>query len=385
MWSISQSSTLTSGPYLFKLYKRGTALVFSFHFSRFTIHYSFMLAALHICNFRCHADLKLEDFSSFNLLLGANGKGKTSVLEAIYFLSRCRSFRTHQTRELIHWSGTEFGISGSFSGRDFKRLKVEWSEERRNLAVDQAENLSFREFWGKAPTVIFQNSDRQIIVDGAQARRQWSDGLLASIHPGYLAIIQRAQLLLKQKNALLRQDWPEQALWLALTEQLAEISREVLRYRREFTEKAAPLLQQSYQALTGNAETLSIRYVPKIVRYLEMSRDELWQHERERRLALLGPHRDDWEIQLFEKSLRDFGSEGQVKSASLALRILESQLIYENTGGWPILLIDDALTDLDVNRQQKFWQILPANAQVFYATTRRDAGTSPLAAREIQF
>jgi DNA replication and repair protein RecF len=343
-----------------------------------------MLSALHICNFRCHTDLKLEEFAQFNLLLGTNGKGKTSVLEAIYFLSRCKSFRTHQTRELIHWSGTEFGISGSFSGKEFQRLKVEWSEERRNLAIDQTENLSFRDFWGKALTVIFQNSDRQIISDGAQARRQWADGLLASIHPGYLAIIQRAQLLLKQKNALLRQERPDHALWLALTEQLKEISREVYRYRHEFTEKAAPLLQQFYQNLTGNTETLIINYAPKIPRYLELSVDALWQTERDRNIALLGPHRDDWSLNLFDKPLRDFGSEGQVKTSSLALRILEAHLIRENTGSWPMLLIDDALTDLDANRQQKFWQQLPANAQVFYAATRADH-TSPLAAKEIKF
>jgi DNA replication and repair protein RecF len=349
------------------------------------LNYPLMLAALHVCNFRCHTDLKLEDFSNFNLLLGANGKGKTSVLEAIYFLSRCKSFRTHQTRELIHWSGAEFGIGGNFSGKEFHRLKIEWSEERRNLTIDQSENLSFREFWGKALTVIFQNSDRQIVSDGAQARRQWSDGLLASIHPGYLAIIQRAQLLLKQKNALLRQERPDRALWLALTGQLGEISREVYRYRCEFTVKAAPLLQQFYRDLTGNAEMLTINYIPKIPRCLEMQENELWQREQERRLALLGPHRDDWEIKLFEKSLRDFGSEGQVKSSSLALRILEAHLIRENTGDWPMLLIDDALTDLDANRRQKFWQLLPVDAQVFYASTSRDPATSSLAAKEIQF
>ena len=344
-----------------------------------------MLTALHICNFRCHVDLKLEDFSGFNLLLGANGKGKTSVLEAVYFLSRCRSFRAHQTRELIHWTGAEFGISGTFAGKDFQRLKVEWSEERRNLTIDQNPNLSFREFWGRAPSVIFQNSDRQIISASAQARRQWSDGLLAAIHPAYLAIIQRAQLLLKQKNSLLRQPQPNRELWLALTEQLAEISREVFRHRSTFTAKAAPLLQDFYRQLTGNTETLTIEYQPKIPRYLDLPRDELWRLERERGLTRLGPHRDDWQLQLFGKSLRDFGSEGQVKSAALALRILEAHLIRENTGDWPLLLIDDALTDLDAARREKFWQQLPATAQIFYATTRNDNLSPSLAVKEFQF
>ncbi|MDR2463912.1 MAG: DNA replication and repair protein RecF [Verrucomicrobiales bacterium] len=344
-----------------------------------------MLTQLHMCNFRCHTDLKLDGFARFNLLLGANGRGKTSVLEAIHVLSRCKSFRTHQTRELIHWSATEFGIAGHFSGRPFQKLKIEWAGDERRLAVDQMENLSFREFWGKAPAVIFQNSDRQIITGGAQARRQWTDGLLAVTISGYLAIIQRAQLLLKQKNALLRQERPDQTLWSALTEQLAGLSREVHRQRAGFTAAAAPLLQQFYRGLAGNAETLTITHAPKIPRYLDLSRGDLWRQERERGVALLGPHRDDWELQLFEKSLRDFGSEGQIKSAALALRILESRLIHEDTGAWPLLLIDDALTDLDAGRRQKFWQQLPADAQVFHATTRRDVGMSPSAVKEIMF
>ncbi|MDR1190772.1 MAG: DNA replication and repair protein RecF [Verrucomicrobiales bacterium] len=337
-----------------------------------------MLTRLHLLDFRCHADFQFAAAAGCNLLLGANGRGKTSVLEAAYFLARGKSFRTHQTRELIRWGAAGFGIGGAFAGGDCQRLKVEWSEERRNLAVDGAENLSFREFWGRAPAVIFQNSDRQIVTGGGQSRRQWADGLLASIHGGYLAAIQRAQLLLKQKNALLRQERPDQALWSALTEQLADLSREVHRQRVAFTETAAPLLQQFYRDLTGHAETLTIAHAPKIPRCLDWSRDELWRRERERGLALLGPHRDDWTLTLFDRPLRDFGSEGQVKSAALALRILEARLIHENTAAWPLLLIDDALTDLDADRQRNFWHHLPADAQILHATTRPAAVPLPV-------
>ena len=344
-----------------------------------------MLVRLHLVNFRCHADFELADLSRFNLLEGSNGRGKTSILEAIYFLSRCRSFRTHQTRELIHWGCEQFGIAGWFDDCTFKKLKIEWAESERNLAVDTAENLTFREFWGRVPSVVFQNSDRQIIQDGAQARRQWVDGLLSSMSPVYLSLVQRGQLLLKQKNALLRQENPDRGVWTGLTDQLEQVSREIHSFREDFTVKAAPLLSHFYCELTGRQETAGIFFEPAIPRYLALSRDELWQKERERGTARLGPHRDDWQLLLFDKPLRNFGSEGQVKSAALALRLLEVRLIRENTDVWPLLLIDDALTDLDAERYGRFWSLLPEEAQIFYATTRAGRGETPGAARTFQF
>ena len=344
-----------------------------------------MLSRLHVINFRCHKDFELSELSQFNVLTGANGRGKTSILEAVYFLSRCRSFRTHQSRELIHWGCGQFGIAGRFQGRTFQKLKIEWSEEERNLAIDEAQNLTFREFWGRLPSVVIQNQDRQIIQDGAQARRHWVDGLLSSMNPAYLSLIQQAQLLLKQKNALLRQEKPDRGVWGGLTEQLEFVSREVLHLRTEFTGKAVPLLEKYYCELTGRQESAGMHYEPAIPRYLALSRDELWNREKDRRLAGLGPHRDDWHVSLFDKSLRDFGSEGQIKSAALALRLLECELIHEKTGAWPVLLIDDALTDLDGERNRRFWRLLPVESQIFYATTRQGQAEFPMPPREITF
>ncbi len=344
-----------------------------------------MLVRLHILNFRCHADLELPELSQFNVLAGANGRGKTSVLEAVYMLSRCRSFRTHQTRELIHWGCEQFGVAGWFQNKDFQKLKIEWGENERNLAVDQSENLTIREFWGRSPCVVFQNNDRQIVQGGAQARRQWVDGLLSSMHTPYLSLVQKCQLLLKQKNALLRQQDPNRAIWTGLTRQLEQASSEIHRFREEFTEKAAPLLARYYCELTGRQESAEIRFEPAIPRHLALSPDALWQKERERGTACLGPHRDDWLLSLFDKPLRDYGSEGQVKSAALAFRLLEIQLIRETRGVWPILLIDDALTDLDPERRRRFWHLLSSEAQVLYATTTAKQDGIPAGAREIIF
>ncbi|MDR1146066.1 MAG: DNA replication and repair protein RecF [Verrucomicrobiales bacterium] len=346
-----------------------------------------MLTALTLQNFRCHAELKLEGFTGCNLLLGPNGRGKTSVLEAVYFLSRCRSFRTRQPRELARWGAAGFGLGGVFADADGQRqrLKVEWSPARRNLAADGRDYLSVREFWGRAPAVVFQNRDRDIVSGGGQSRRQWADGLLAAAQPPYLGEMQRAQLLLRQKNALLRGPRPDRELWSALTAQLAALSDGIHRQRVEFTAQAAPLLAEFYTGLAGADEALTLTFAPQIPRGLELARDELWRRERERGTALLGPHRDDWTLALRGQSLRDFGSEGQVKSAALALRLLEARHIQAHTGRWPLLLIDDALTDLDAGRRQKFWRLLAADAQLFYAATRRDDISATSAATEFLF
>jgi DNA replication and repair protein RecF len=331
-----------------------------------------VLTGLRLQHFRCYQEHQLEELGLCNAFFGENGKGKTSLLEAIHFLARCRSFRTHQTRELIHWGQDQLGISGSFQGEQVQSLKVEWGIEERKLTVNNSGPASFREYWGQVLSVVFQNSDRHILQGPAQLRRQWVDGLIASIQPTYLQQIQRAQLLLKQKNAFLRKAPLDKKLWTSLTDQLEECSGQIHEARVTFTERAIPLLENFYQSLTGKKETLLIRHEAEIPRQRARGRDKLWEMECQFHTAQLGPHRDDWKFQLSGQLLRAFGSEGQVKSGALALRLLEMQLIGDSTGRWPLLLIDDALNDLDAGRREQFWALLPAQAQQFYATPQTD-------------
>lgn len=327
-----------------------------------------MLNELRLQQFRCYTSRSIEGLEQRNAFLGENGKGKTSLLEAIYFLTRCRSFRTHQTRDLIHWGGGMLGVSGDFTGQPVQRLKVEWSVDDRTLTINESSNSSFREYWGQVLSVVFQNSDRHILQGPAQLRRQWMDGLIASIKPDYLQWIQRAQLLLKQKNAFLRKNPRDRGIWNSLTDQQEEGVRLIYETRVSFTNQAAPVLESAYQTLTGKKESLCMTYEAEIPRQLSRTREKLWDMERQFGTAQLGPHRDDWKFQLDGKMLRAFGSEGQVKSGALSLRLLEVFLMREQAGRWPLLLIDDALNDLDTGRKEQFWGLVPSEAQLFYAT-----------------
>jgi DNA replication and repair protein RecF len=331
-----------------------------------------LLTEIRLQQFRCYTEYAVQGLTQKTAFLGENGQGKTSLLEAIYFLSRCRSFRTHQTREMIHWGGSTLGVSGDFIQEPVQRLKVEWSVDERILTVNDTTNTSFRDYWGQVLSVVFQNSDRHILQGPAQLRRQWVDGLIASVQPDYLQWIQRAQLLLKQKNAFLRKNPQDRGIWNSLTDQLEDVARRIHEQRVVFTTQSAPVLESTYQNLTGKKETLTMTYEAEIPRQLTRSRDKLWEMERQFGTAQLGPHRDDWKFQLAGQALRNFGSEGQVKSGALVLRLLEVRLMQEQAGRWPLLLIDDALNDLDVGRKEQFWSLVPPEAQQFYATPQLD-------------
>ena len=330
-----------------------------------------MLTDLHLLDFRCHSDTHFRDLGPHVAFVGENGKGKTTLLEAVYFLARVKSFRTHQNRELIAWGKPHCGVSGRFAGEPDDFLKVTWSPEDRTLAAGR-EALSFRHYWGRCLVTVIQNTDRQLVQGAAQVRRQWVDSLISTFDPAYLEAVQAGHLLLRQKNALLRQERPDRGTWDALTSQLRRHGGAIQRARAEYTVQAAPLLSKFYADLSGGREQLALRHADDLSRQLARSDEELWRRETELRTARLGPHRDDWELDLDGQSLRQFGSEGQQKSAVLALRDVEVALVREKRGRWPILLIDDAVNELDAARQEYFWTRLPKDAQILLAATRTD-------------
>jgi DNA replication and repair protein RecF len=328
-----------------------------------------MLTRLHLSQFRCHEQLELGNLGLHSALLGSNGKGKTSILEAIFYLARSRSFRTSQNRELVLRGKKALAVTGEFSGEDFQKLRIEWSGDGRKLSLDQLEKATFREYWGKALVVVFKNEDRLLVQGAASTRRRWIDSQIASVNPSYLQSLQKAQLLLRQRNALLRQARPDRALWEILVGQVDGLTERIESDRKQFNDQAFPLAERLYGELTGQKERLKLRYEGDFEKSKEVHLDELWDRERHLKVAQRGPHRDDWQILLDDKSLRAFGSEGQQKSAALTLRMVEMKLLQQSLGRSPILLFDDVLNELDAVRKKKFWGLMDATVQMFFATT----------------
>ncbi len=299
-------------------------------------------------------------------LQGANGSGKTSILEAVYLLSRCKSFRTPRIGECAGWGKRSFGVAAVLESGS--RLKFEWSTAGRQLSIDGKPGVPLVEFWGRLPAIAITNSDRELIRGSGSNRRNWIDSLAASCSHHYLTLAQKAALLQRQKNAILKQERADRTLWKILTDQMRPVCQEMNEARQVVSSQVGPAIEECYRQLTGSEEHIGFACNRETERRLAKSDDELWTMEERSRNCELGPHREDWELSLEGKSLRHFGSEGQQKSAALAMRLAEISL--SPSGG--VILIDDALIELDAGRRERFWSQLPGEAHILYAST--DAG-----------
>ena len=336
-----------------------------------------MLRRLRLTSFRCHAALDLEGLGPRILLAGPNGHGKTSLLESVAVLARMRSFRTGALRDLTRHGAEGWRVEGSWADEAGPvRLAVIWRGEGRELEVDARTGATTDEFWGRALAVVAHGADTIMLDGGASERRAGFDLLLAELEPQRLPELRRLKEITRQRGALLRQPRPSREEWEAWTTQLAELAAVLRPARESLANLMLPHLERAHRELTAGAEKLSVRYQPADpVPAPGPERDRLWDRERERGLNLTGPQRDDWEFRLAGKSLAKFGSEGQRRTGCLAVRLAELELVREKRNRTPVLLIDDALKELDAARREAFWKAVPETTQVLYATAHdRPAG-----------
>jgi len=331
-----------------------------------------MLARLRLFEFRCHARIEWEPAPGRNDLVGSNGRGKTSILEAIYYLSRLRSFRTGQPRELARWPGHGFAIEAvdRHEGKE-ERLALKWEDGAREWTLDGDKTVPLSQFWGRLPTVLFSSEDGALIRGPAAKRQAWLDSLRSAASPAHLVAVQRYNAVLKQRNAWLRQGALDSALGAVLTAQLLAQGTIVTEGRTLAAEAAArhalPLLEKFF----GGASVCRFAYRPSLKPGAEADIDwpRLASLERRQQRTLIGPHRDEWEIAWSGKTVARYGSEGEQRLAALLLRLIEAAHLREARGRWPIFLIDDALTPLDPARKLTLEQLLPPDAQIVQAGT----------------
>jgi len=316
---------------------------------------------LRLHQFRCHAELRLRFTPGRHFLLGQNGQGKTSILEAIYFISRLRSFRTAFLRELVSWNEKQFRVEAAWTGTN---LAATWSAAGRELQVNGHPAASLAEFWGQLTTVLFIGEDRLLITGAGALRRSWIDGLIALRDSQYLLHAQRYRRILRQRNAWLQQDNRSAEIGEGLTRQLTESGLILTAARRELSGLLSTTAGEIFSELGGHGEILTIEYEPGFSS--EPDWPKIKANEERLRTTLLGPHRDDWNIQLTGRNLGKFGSEGQQRTAALAFRLAEASLIRQKRGEWPVFLMDDVAPQLDEQRQARLKKFLPDDAIIIF-------------------
>ncbi len=331
------------------------------------------LAYLRLRDFRNYARLDADFAPGLHLLLGDNAQGKTNILEAIYLIATLRSFRGAGGAQMIRHGHKGYFVGGKVVGQGEHEVRMYWSAQERSLALDGRPVRALTDYLGVLRTVVFCTEDLQLVKGTARARRRFADLLLSQTHPTYLPLLQRYTQALRSRNALLKQTVPDPAAAEGFSRELISAGEEIMRLRRELTPKFSPLAQAAYQRISNDAEALRLAYQPSVRNDFAVELAQSQPRERSYRLTLVGPHRDDFQLSLDERSAVQYGSEGQKRTLAIALKMAQAEYLAGIHGAPPVLLIDDIMGELDVKRRAGFLPLLErahqSRGQVFMTAT----------------
>jgi DNA replication and repair protein RecF len=334
------------------------------------------LAHLRLRDFRNYARLDADFAPGFHLLLGDNAQGKTNILEAIYLMATLRSFRGVGGAQMIRHGQKGYYVGGNVIAQGNREIKMFWSANERKLALDGQPVKKLTDYLGVLRTVVFCTEDLQLVKGAARARRRFLDLLLAQTQPAYLPLLQRYMHAVRARNALLKQRTVDEAALDSFSQELVKLGGEVIYARRELVPKFLPLARLAYRRISNDAEELRIEYQPSVKKDFAVELAHSRNRERSYRSTLVGPHRDDLQLLLNEKSAAQFGSEGQKRTLAIALKMAQAEFLAGIHGSPPILLIDDVMGELDVKRRSGFLPLLESarktSGQVFMTATEEN-------------
>ncbi|MDY3279301.1 MAG: DNA replication/repair protein RecF [Eubacteriales bacterium] len=320
------------------------------------------ITGLRLHDFRCYRQMLLSPPEGVTVLVGENGAGKTNLLEAIHLCCLGKSHRTSQDKEMIRRDQETAAVQLTVDRRDGKHevgVRLFENARRRKIVYVNGKTASrMGELMGYATCVIFSPEDLGLVKDGPQARRRFLDMLLSQQQKAYFYALQGYMTALKQRNAVLKLG--DQRQLPAWDEQLALAAAPVARLRRDAGEMLGQRAQVHYRYIGGrDEEILTLRYKSALADSedpAEAMRQGLAACRREdlaRQTTCFGPHRDDLELLLSGEPLKAFGSQGQMRTAALSMKLAAFDLLEAAQGEPPLLLLDDVLSELDPDRRRR--------------------------------
>ena len=344
-----------------------------------------ILSELHLHNFRNYEDLTVHFAPGVNVLIGHNAQGKTNMLEAIYALSLTRSHRTHNNRELINWqhkSATISGIVQKTSGR--VPLELEFTSKGKRAKVNHLEQARLSTYVGQLNAILFAPEDLSLVKGAPALRRHFMDMEFSQMSSKYLYNAGQYRTLLRQRNKYLKQlkygQQHDKVLLGVLSDQLAAYGAEVIIARYQFLQHLETWASQLHEKISLNAQQLRLDYIPQLKLNEETTVEQAYQDllglyqshvnwEIEKGTTMYGPQRDDIHFMVNGKNVQSFGSQGQQRTTALSVKLAEIDLMKEQTGEYPLLLLDDVLSELDTIRQTHLLTAFQDKVQTFLTTT----------------
>ncbi|NCB52904.1 MAG: DNA replication/repair protein RecF [Clostridia bacterium] len=319
--------------------------------------------------YRNYIHLETRFDPGINVIYGENAQGKTNLLEAVAYLSTAQSHRARYDKELI-----QFGIDSAFikaevfaRERDFTLEARLFRGARRQLYSNGVRLKTSAELSGVLNTILFCPEDLFLIREGAAERRRFLDECISQLRPRYAAALAEYKKLYDHKTRILRDYADNPSMLDTLDEfslRMAQMGAILIHYRAHFVKRLMEHAPQIHGDFSGGREVLTLRYetvktvmdpeapakdiLPQLLAHQEGHR----KAELEARQCLSGPHKDDLLVNIDGQSARQYASQGQTRTAALSLKLASREIFYEETGEWPILLLDDVLSELDARRRE---------------------------------
>ena len=318
---------------------------------------------LNLKNFRNYADESLEFSDGLNVLFGRNAQGKTNCAEAVYYLCTGTSPRSKREKQLIRHGEESAEISAVCEGR-YGNLEISAriTEAGREIRVNGNKISRNADILGNLFSVFFSPHELRLIQDGPDERRRFLNVSISQLSRPYYIALSRYNRILEQRNNLLKDknlDVVYDSLPVWDTE-LCKYAATVARKRADFIEKLAPLAAEAHAHLTDGAEVLKISPEKKYRGSEEELKERLFSdlsnnYERDIRLGYTasGPHRDDFDIEINGVDAKSFASQGQTRTAALSIKLAEVEIFKELSGEYPVLVLDDVMSELDLPRRKK--------------------------------
>lgn len=318
-----------------------------------------------IKNYRNFKEAQAELNNSLNIFIGDNGQGKTNLMESIYIASIGRTFRLNSENELINFSENESSLEIHITKNNYN-IKIEVLLERnkkKQVFINGVKLDKTSEMIGILNNIIFTPDDLNIIKGSPVERRKFINIDISQIKPKYKYLLNKYKKITTERNILLKnyyENYKNKDIISIWNDYLVNTGTDISLYRNDYINKLKSYAADIYSNICGNREKLDIFYYSNIGAVTD--RDEIkktfyekinknFKNEVLRGLSLYGPHKDDLIIKINGKECKYFGSQGQQRSAILALKLAEIEIIKEEAGEYPILLLDDVLSELDNKRR----------------------------------
>lgn len=316
-----------------------------------------IIESIELKNYRNYDELHMEFSPGTNILYGNNAQGKTNILEAVYVCCTTKSHRGSKDRDMIHFHEDESHIKLNIRKNDVPyRIDMHLKKSKaKGVAINGVPIRKASELFGIVNVVFFSPEDLNLIKNGPAERRKFIDLELCQLNRLYVHSLVSYNRILMQRNKLLKELMfkPEYEGTLDIYDmQLVQFGREIIRYRQDFITQLNEIIFDIHFKLSGEKEHLKIIYDPDVdTDCFDLQLRKSRQQDIKQKTTLTGPHRDDIGFFIDDIDIRKFGSQGQQRTAALSLKLAEIELVKKTVKDYPILLLDDVLSELDGSRQ----------------------------------